>query len=65
MTTSIIAPAVSPDLIITTPTQLLAAFDGWLKAFGFEEPEKSVLAAQYVDTLILQLKELNEGRKSG
>lgn len=59
MTTSIITPTVSPDLIITTPKQLLAAYVRLLELLGFEEPETGQVAAGCVNQLIDELRTLN------
>jgi hypothetical protein len=73
MTTSFIVPTVSPDLIITTPTQLLAAFTLLWQRFkddpneeffeSFEEIAKSLdvseSAANSLEQMLAVLKELN------
>lgn len=57
--TSVFSTTTGPDLIITTPTQLLAAYVMLLKGIGFSEEEQTMLAALWVDALINNLKELN------
>ena len=59
MTTSFITSTVSPDLIITTPTQLLAAYAKMLEVIGLEAPETLQIAATAVGMIINNLKTLN------
>lgn len=59
MTTSIPVKTAGPDMIVTTPTQLLAAYEMLLTRIGFSEDEQKRLAIHWVDCLINNLKELN------
>ena len=51
-----------PDLIVTTPTQLVAAYVMLLSSIGIPEDEVSKLATLWVDALVDNLKELNNGK---
>lgn len=59
MTASILYNTVSPSLIITTPTQLMAAYAMLLESIGMDDPEKAQVAAINTELLINNLRKLN------